>query len=60
VSDYDVRHPFHPDYQGKIAAEYANPRYPNRVQEPSAKVKAIFSLELTAKGAKYVKRKVKP
>jgi len=36
---YADNHPFSPNYKGRIAAEYLNPRYPNRVQPPQPEAK---------------------
>jgi len=35
----DPRHPFSPNYRGRIAHECCNPRYPNRVQPPKPDAK---------------------
>jgi hypothetical protein len=36
---YPHNHPFSPHYRGRIAQEYCNPRYPNRVQPPAPETK---------------------
>ena len=47
---YADNHPFSPNYKGRIAHEYCNPRYPNRVQPPNADTKRKLCAGETAAG----------
>ena len=47
---YPDNHPFSPNYKGRIAHEYCNPRYPNRAQPPRAEAKRKLCAGETAAG----------
>lgn len=47
---YPNDHPFSPNYKGRIAHEYCNPRYPNRVQAPRPEAKRKLCAGETAAG----------